>query len=185
MQQGSIFQDARQVKTKGSKTFTTWFCAVGGDALQIVTDWCEHLRTNMLWGADGPLFPKTLVRLGDQGGFQAVGLDREHWSDTGPIRTIYKQAFEADDLPYFNPHCFRHALARLGEQICPTLEAFKAWSRNTGHEQMLTTLTSYGHVPAAKQAMLIRDLGKNKETNEDERPTAMIAETVRQYHAGG
>lgn len=31
LKQGSIFQDARDVRTKGSKTFTTWFCPVGGD----------------------------------------------------------------------------------------------------------------------------------------------------------
>jgi len=184
LEQGSIFQDAREVKTKASKTFTTWFCPVGGDALQIVTDWCEHLRTGLLWGDDDPLFPKTLVGLGEQGGFQAVGLAREHWSGTGPIRTIYKEAFTAAGLPYFNPHCFRHALVRLGEQICPTIESFKAWSQNIGHERVQTTLMTYGTVPATRQAELIRDLGKPKTANEDEGLAAMLAETVRQYQEG-
>lgn len=44
---------AREVKTKASKTFTTTFCPVGGDALEIVIDWCNHLRTALLWGEDG------------------------------------------------------------------------------------------------------------------------------------
>ena len=48
--QGCVHQDAREVRTKGSKTFTTWFCPVGGDALQIAQDWCEHLRSGLLWG---------------------------------------------------------------------------------------------------------------------------------------
>lgn len=160
LEQGSIFQDARDVRTKGSKTFTTWFCPVGGDALQIVTGWCEHLRIGLLWGEDDPLFPKTYVGLGDQGDFQAVGLMREHWSGTGPIRTIYRRAFEAAGLRYYNPHCFRDALTQLGERVCTTPEEFKAWSQNVGHEHVLTTFMSYGKVPAARQAELIRGFGQ-------------------------
>ncbi|WP_095012919.1 tyrosine-type recombinase/integrase [Tsuneonella mangrovi] len=160
LEQGCIHQDARDVRTKASKTFTTWFYPVGGDALQIVTDWCEHLHTRLHWGKDDPLFPKTLVGLGEQRGFQAIGLAREHWSGTGPIRAIYRDAFAAAGLPYFNPHCFRDALVQLGERLCTTPEQFKAWSQNIGHERVLTTLTSYGKVPAARQAELISGLGQ-------------------------
>ncbi|MCK0097823.1 site-specific integrase [Qipengyuania sp. S6317L1] len=185
MEQGCVHQDARDVSTKASKTFTTWFCPVGGDAVQIVTDWCEHLRNGLLWGEDDPLFPKTLVGLGEQGGFQAIGLARDHWSDTGPIRSIYREAFEEAGLPYFNPHCFRDALVQLGERICTTPEQFKAWSQNIGHERVLTTFTSYGKVPAARQAHLIRKLGTPAPANEDERLASMIAEAMRKYQSGG
>lgn len=184
LQQGCIYQDAREVKTKGSKTFNTWFFPIGGDALPIVTDWCEYLREDLLWGEDDPLFPKTQIGLGEQGGFTAMGLAREHWSGTGPIRDIYKQAFAAAGLPYHNPHCFRHALARLGERICTTPEHFKAWSQNLGHERVLTTFTSYGSVPAARQADLIRGLGKPEAENDSERLAAMVADTVRKFQAG-
>lgn len=180
LQQGNIFQDAREVRTKGSKTFSTWFCPVGGDALQIVTDWCEHLRTGLLWGDDDPLFPKTQMGLGEQGGFQAIGLSREHWTGTGPIRTIYKQAFTAAGLPYFNPHCFRDVLVQLGERICTTPEQFKAWSQNIGHERVLTTLTSYGKVPTARQAELIRGLGQGQAPADAARLGAMLADFMRQ-----
>lgn len=185
LEQACIYQDAREVRTKNSKTFTTWFCPVGGDALQIVTDWCEHLRKDLLWSEDDPLFPKTQIGLGEQGGFAAMGLARDHWNSTGPIRAIYEEAFAAADLPYYNPHCFRHALARLGEQICPTIEAFKAWSQNIGHERMLTTLTNYGTVPADKQAELIRGLGEKRADNDAAQLAALLAETVRKYQAGG
>ena len=184
LEEGSVFQDAREVRTKNSKTFTTWFCPVGGDALQIVTEWCGHLRTGLLWGEDDPLFPKTAIGLGEQGGFQAIGLAREHWSGTGSIRAIYKEAFTAAGLPYFNPHCFRHSLARLGSRICPTIESYKAWSQNIGHDNVQTTLITYGTVPAAKQAELIRELGKPKTANENEQLAAMISETVRRYQEG-
>lgn len=185
LEQGCVHQDARDVRTKASKTFTTWFCPVGGEALQIVTDWCEHLRTRLHWGEDDPLFPKTHMGLGDTGGFQANGLMREHWSGTGQLRAIYRDAFAAASLPYFNPHCFRDALVQLGERICTTPEQFKAWSQNIGHERVLTTLTSYGKVPATRQAELIRGLGKAKAENENERLAAILAETMRKFHAGG
>jgi len=178
--QGCVHQDARDVKTKGSKTFTTWFCQVGGDALQIVADWCEHLRTRLLWGEDDPLFPCTRMGLGEQGGFQAIGLERKHWSGTGPIRAIYRQAFTAAGLPYFNPHCFRDVLVQLGERMCTTPEQFKAWSQNIGHERVLTTLTSYGKVPAARQAELIRRLGLETPDSYDDRIAAIVAATMRE-----
>lgn len=184
LEQGCIYQDAREVRTKGSKTFTTWFCPVGGDALQIVTDWCEYLRKDLLWSEDDPLFPKTHIGIGEQGGFAAIGLAREHWSGTGAIRTIYKDAFTAAGLPYFNPHCFRHALARLGGQICPTIEHYKAWSQNIGHENVQTTLMTYGTVPANKQAELIRGLGAKAEARQDDALLADIAQLVRKHQAG-
>lgn len=180
LKQGCVFQDARDVKTKSSKTFTTWFCPVGGDALKIAEDWCEHLRTALLWGEDDPLLPKTQMGLGEQGGFTATGLAREHWSGTGPIRAIYREAFTAAGLPYFNPHCFRDALTTLGMQICRNAEDLKAWSQNIGHERVLTTLTSYGKVSAARQAELIRGMGQEQMVDEEARIAAIVAATVRQ-----
>jgi hypothetical protein len=138
------------------------------------------LRTGLFWGEDDPLFPKTAIGLGEQGGFQAMGLAREHWSGTGPIRTIYREAFTAAGLPYYNPHCFRDVLARLGEQCCTTPEQFKAWSQNLGHERVLTTFTSYGQVPAARQAELIRTLERGKAISQEERIASIVLDKMRQ-----
>jgi integrase len=114
VEQGRLDQDARQVNTKFSKTFTTWFFPVGDDIHQIVVDWVNYLRTDKLWGLDDPLFPATKIVVGDTRHFQASGLDRKHWSSSGPIRAIFKDAFAAAGLPYFNPHSFRKTLALLG-----------------------------------------------------------------------
>jgi hypothetical protein len=37
-------------------------------------------------------------------------------------------------------------------------ESFKAWSQNLAHESCLTTFSSYGTIPAARQAEIIRRL---------------------------
>jgi integrase len=164
--QGRLDQDAREVNTKFSKTFPTWFFPVGGDALAIVTHWIGYLRTDLLWGDADALFPATRMAIGDSGGFVAAGLDRKHWSTAGPIRRIFRQAFTHAGLPNFCPHSFRNTLAQLGEQICNSPEEFKAWSQNLGHENVLTTYTSYGAVASRRQAILIRGLDGRSPTTE-------------------
>lgn len=158
IEKSSIFQDAREVKTKFSKTFTSYFFPLGDDIQKIVTDWVNYLQNERLWGEDDPLFPKTAISPGKDHLFEAAGLLRQHWSTATPIREIFRKSFTLAGLPYFNPHSFRKTLARLGEQRCQTPEDFKAWSQNLGHEQVLTTLTSYGEVEVERQGMLIRSL---------------------------
>ena len=45
----------------------------------------------------------------------------------------------------------------------------KAWSQNLGHEQVLTTLTSYGHVEDHRQGEIIQDLSRPRATDGSER----------------
>jgi integrase len=89
-----------------------------------------------------------------------AGLERAGWRTSAPIRAIFRKAFEAASLPYFNPHSFRHALTRHGQTICVTLEDHKAFSQNFGHSSIKTTEMHYGEIPAERQGRLIRGLGK-------------------------
>lgn len=178
---GTVFQDAREVKTKFSKTFTTVFFPVGDDIRQIVTKWVSYLRETLLWGEDDPLFPATAVAIGAACQFEAVGLARKHWSNAGPIRGIFKQAFAAAGLPYFNPHSFRNTLVRLGQTLCKNPEQFKAWSQNLGHEGVLTTLISYGSVDERRQREIIASL---RDRQHEERGNAdLSAEALAQMLA--
>lgn len=90
---GKIDQDARDVNTKFSKSFITWFFPVGDDIRQIVVEWVNYLRQEKLWGLDDPLFPSTRVALGDSRHFEVIGLDRKRWNTAAPIRSIFKNAF--------------------------------------------------------------------------------------------
>ncbi|MCB1471876.1 MAG: site-specific integrase [Rhodobiaceae bacterium] len=164
--EGLFHQDARDVKTKRSKTFTTWFFPVGDDIRQIVADWVKHLADDLHFGPDDPLFPKT--RLGHDANrrFTPIGLERDCWSTGNPIREIIAGAFRKAELPPpTGQHVFRDTLTRLGEKLCATPEAFKAWSQNMGHDQVLTTFTSYGQVSPERQAEIIRSVG-----NQDNAP---------------
>ena len=157
---GCVNQDAREVETKFSKTFTTYFFPVG-----------EGLRTDRVrvgrvsagretWGNDDPLFPATKICLGTGRQFEAAGLARKHWSNASPIRAIFREAFVRAGLPYFNPHSFRNTLVQLGQDICRTPEQFKAWSQNLGHEKVLTTFLSYGEVACQRQGEIMNALAE-------------------------
>ena len=155
----TVDQDAREVHTKFSKSFVSFFFPVEGNSKRFVEEWISFLTTKKGWGPDDPLFPATKVGLGPTRQFEVLGLERAHWGSATPIRKIFKEAFAAAGMPYFNPHSFRKTLATLAQDLCTTPEALKAWSQNLGHEGVLTTLYSYGSVAAGRQAQLMRELG--------------------------
>jgi integrase/recombinase XerD len=162
LQNGAVVQDAREVQTKFSKTFTTYFFPVEPkDRLRrIVEDWVEYLVSVKLWNSDDPLFAATRVTMGPGRQFRAEGLEPKHWRSAAPITAIFRRAFESAGLSYFNPHSFRRTLVLLGQQRCRTPEEFKAWSQNLGHERVLTTFASYGEIAPSRQAELIQSLAK-------------------------
>ncbi len=180
----SVYQDAREVNTKFSKTFNTFFFPVGDEIREIVAQWVSYLREDKLWGNDDPLFPATRVALGAARQFEVSGLERDRWKSAAPIRAILRKAFINAGLPYFNPHSFRNTLVKLGQDVCKTPEEFKAWSQNLGHEKVLTTFVSYGEVACPRQGEIIRALAtpqQGGQTNADE-----IAEAVfRKLRASG
>jgi site-specific recombinase XerC len=159
-----IEQDAREVRTKRAKTFTTWFFPVGEDIRKIVVDWVSYLREQKGFGPEDPLFPKTKVGTGGDVEFRAIGLDKEHWANANPVRTIFRKACLLAGLPYFNPHSLRNTLVQLAYDLKLDPESFKAWSQNLGHDDCLTTFSSYGQVPAARQAEIIRGLADSGQT---------------------
>lgn len=153
-----IDQDAREVETKGAKSYPTFFFPVGSDVVSIFTDYVAHLRS-LGFGNDDPLFPSTRQTVGSDHQFSSSGLSREHWQTTDPVRSIFRKAFASAGLPYFNPHSVRRTLVLLGQQRCSTPEMLKAWSQNLGHNEVLTTLTSYGGVSSTRQAQILHQIG--------------------------
>ncbi len=158
----TLFQDAREVRTKGRKTFTSIFFPVGPESREIVADYVAILRGELGFSDEDPLFPSTQMGRGDDRGFVAQGLSRSFWSGAGPIRRIFRDAFEAAGLPYAKPHSFRDTLVRLGQRICRTPEEWKVWSQNLGHESEATTFVGYGQVPAHRHAEIMRGFNEGR-----------------------
>ena len=131
---------------------------MGADIQKIVAEWVTVLRTEKGFGPEDPIFPKTRVGNGPDTQFQVDGLERAPWANANPVRAIFKEAFAVAGLPYFNPHSFRNSLVQLAYELKLTAEQFKAWSQNLGHDDCLTTFSSYGTLPAHRQAEIIRGL---------------------------
>jgi integrase len=93
LEHGVVQFDGRHVDTKFGKSFTTAFFPIGGSAERIVRDWVRELREDHLFSATDPLFPKTLVGVGQDRRFAALGIDRAPWSSSSSAARIFKEAF--------------------------------------------------------------------------------------------
>lgn len=156
-----VNQDPSQgVRTKFGKTINSTFFPVGPDIEAIVTNWIGFLRSERLWGPDDPLFPPSKSERTQIGFFENVGLGRTHWKSAAAIRAVFRKAFEGAGLPYSNPHVLRDTLTMFGEQLCVGPEEFKAWSQNLGHDNVLTTFTSYGNLTQHRQDEILEKMAK-------------------------
>ena len=174
----TVYQDAREVETKFSKSFTTNFFPVGEEVLCIVADWIKYRTDECLAGNDDPLFPGTKMTHGDNNNFQASGLSNEHWKSAAPIRRIFSAAFKLAGLQDFKPHSFRNTLVTLGQKMCVSPEDFKAWSQNLGHESVLTTLYNYGYVEESRKSEIFKQLKHPRSSKEEQ--LEMITRAVAQ-----
>jgi integrase len=179
-----VMQDPREVKTKRSKRIDTYFFPLGEDLEDIVIDWIRYLREQKLYGNDDPVFPRTCVRRGSEGSFAVEGLEPVHWENTEPIRRIFRNAFALAGLPYYRPHSFRDTLAQFAESHAPSIEHYKAWSQNLGHERMSTTLTSYGNMSPHRQGELVRSMAGVEEGRDDAQNRALFEQFMRMVKGG-
>ncbi|WP_171172177.1 site-specific integrase [Ruegeria sp. HKCCA0370] len=147
--------DGRSVDTKFGKSFTTSFFPFGDDVERILRDWIAELRQDHLFSDTDPLFPKTRVAVGPSRRFEAVGIAREPWAGPSSAARIFKQAFVNAGLPPFSPHRVRDTIAELAKLHCRTPEDYKAWSQNMGHDDVMTTFSSYGSVSPGRQVELM------------------------------
>lgn len=159
MNDGCLIQDAREVKTKGSKTFNSWFFPVEAVYLEALKDWVTYLRKELLFGPGDALFPKPRV-VAALGGFKTLGFLREPYSGATHVRQVVAQAFTSVGLPKFIPHSFRKTNVALAMEIELNPEEFKAWSQNLGHESVVTTMSSYCPVSSSRQRELIKKVKK-------------------------
>jgi len=171
-----VLQDPREVRTKRSKRIDTFIFPVGPDLEEIVIGWIRYLREDLLFGNDDPVFPRTRVVQDEDHCFAVSGIEPVFWSNTQPIREIFRQAFARVGLSYFNPHSFRDTLVQIGERRSPTIEHFKAWSQNLGHEHVQTTLTSYGTIGPHRQGELVRSVQIDAQAGNPRSSEQLLAE---------
>lgn len=163
---GCVQFDGRHVDTKFGKSFSTGFYPFGTFAEQILTDWVAELIQDHLFSATDPLFPKTKIGVGASRRFEVLGISRTPWKSASSAAKIFKQAFADAGLPPFPPHRVRDTMSDLANEHCRTPEDYKAWSQNMGHDDVLTTFSSYGTVPPGRQMELMSRF-RSRESKDD------------------
>jgi integrase/recombinase XerD len=156
-----VWQDPKHVRTKFRKGILTAFVSAPIQSAEaIFLDWYVYARDVLVFGANDPLFPQTLVVANPKTlAFEARGLSRDPWANAAAVRDVLKQAFARVGLPYFNPHLFRNTIVQWAEKNCTPYE-FKAISQNLGHEHAMTTYNSYGKLSESDQIAAIANLGQ-------------------------
>ncbi len=171
-----VYQDPKMgVRTKGGKHITTWLLKLDAALVDAVVDWAAYLIQERRFGPTDPLFPRTaVVQAAESLSFAASGVEPVFWSGGSSIREILKTRADQAGLPYFQPHSFRHAACRTALQMARSPEELKALSQNFGHEQVTTTLRSYGTLDQGRVADLIDRLNL---AGEGPRPTGKLSDS--------
>lgn len=162
--EGLVFQDGRDVKTKNSKTFTTWFFPVDNAYRECFDDWVNYLQVDKMFGKEDALFPKP-KRVFLNGWFSFNTLSRENYANSSKINAVVRNAFAMVQLPEYTAHSFRKTLGHYMSDLQLTIEEQKAWSQNLGHDNFSTTISAYLPVSSRRQGVLIKSLNFNQFTN--------------------
>ncbi len=134
------------VKTKNSKRILTTFFPIGwDDPRQYFIEWYKYLESKN-FKPDDPIFPSTMNNFTVQKyEYSKKFVDNKFWVGTGGARKIFDKRCRMVDLPYFNPHSFRHLIVNILSEARLTEEEKKAISLNLGHANIGTTFGSYGY----------------------------------------
>ena len=116
--------------------------------------------------------------------YRAVSIDRTPWANANRVRQVFREACARAGLRYYNPHSIRKTLVQLAYDLGLGAEAFKAWSQNLGHENCLTTFSSYGTISPTRQAEIIRNLGRRPTERTTAAPPPEVVQWLARFTRG-
>jgi site-specific recombinase XerD len=167
-----ISQDPKKgVRTKFKKTFKSYLFPFNEDMLIHILDWVIYLRKNKLFGNSDPLFPRSKTEIAENSKvFISNSVEPYYWQEAGSIRKIFKQRFNETGIEYFSPHTFRHLAVNLALSKCKNGHEVKAVSQNFGHENVGTTMITYGSLNNNQLSETIKgiDFFNSEESTKDE-----------------
>ena len=147
------------VKTKFSKHIKSVLFKFDDDMLCYFLGWIRYLKTEKLFGNSDPIFPKNLVQNAeDAKSFFSNSVEPKFWQSVTSMREIFKQRFEFAGVEYFPPHAFRHLAVITAVAKCKNGHEIKAVSQNFGHEDVGTTMTTYGTLTNTQMNGLISNM---------------------------
>lgn len=164
-----VSQDPKKgVKTKFSKTINSVLFKFDNDLLNYVLEWVRYLKEEKHFIDTNPLFPRNKVE-NAQGAniFVSNYVESEFWQSVTSMRDIFKQRFTDAGIEYFSPHCLRHSAVNTAISKCRNGHEIKAVSQNFGHEDVGTTMTTYGKISDTQVNNLISGMDFSNSNNND------------------
>lgn len=162
LKRNAIFQDAKEVRTKFSKSILTFLLPIDPVVLDMAIGWVNELKDLGL-PDNAPLFPPAAIL----GALETDVISSEGlrcWSNSTPVRRIIKAAFETAGLEYCTPHQFRKAISLHFMQLGLTVEQLWCLGINLGHTNPATTLVHYCRPADERREEVIRMLGVNQDS---------------------
>lgn len=155
-----IYHTPKKIKgIKGKKTYQSYLFPFDAKMIKYILEWCDYLVKTKLYPLTAPLFPRNKVEQAENSkSFICNTFEPEFWKTTTPMTEIFKKRFEEADMEYYSPHCFRHTANRIVKTACRSTEEFQAISQNFGHQNMGTTFSNYGKLPAYQVKDIIQSL---------------------------
>lgn len=148
------------VKTKNSKKILSTFLPIDwDDGEKIFLDWFSYLVNMKKFTAQKPMFPANK-------NFSLRHISDQFWQSSNPARKIIQERCKEADVPYYNPHSFRHAAVAIVSEKGLTESDKRAISLVLGHENIGTTFGahSYGSLTPQEAVKRVHEM-KNKKTD--------------------
>jgi integrase/recombinase XerD len=151
----AFVQNPNLVDTKFAKHITAFFIGNVRDLYDNVFRFVEFLKGQGFTDKD-PLFPKLTSSFTNEG-LQFLSLEKEFIRSSSAIRAIFRQAFDNNDLPYYKPHSFRHAMTRKMMRSDRSPLLISNLTQNLGHERNQGVIIScYGTSPEHERAGILK-----------------------------
>ena len=151
----AFVQNPNLVDTKFAKHITAFFIGNIQDLYSNVLDFVEFLKLQGFTDTC-PLFPKIIPSFTKEG-LQCLVLEKDFIKSQSTIRTIFKQAFNNNNLPYHKPHSFRHAITRKMMRSDRSPLLISNLAQNLGHEKDQGVIIScYGTSPEHDRAGILK-----------------------------
>jgi integrase/recombinase XerD len=137
-------QHPRLVDTKYKRHITSFFIGQSQDIIDNVLNWWNLLKEKG-FKSDDYLFPRIDSSF-DSKGQPICELSNKIMGSSSWIgRSIFKKAFQNNDVEFYRVHSFRHSIERAMEKEPYATQLLIALAENDGHKnQMATLISSYG-----------------------------------------
>lgn len=173
------------VETKFSKTIPSYLFRFDETMIKYFLDWYEYLRTEKVFGNTDPIFPRNKIENAENSlSFISKDVEPKFWQSATSIRDIFKQRLEHAGVKYFSPHTFRHLAILTALAKCKNGQEIKAISQNFGHENVSTTLTTYGTLNQTQMYDTITGMCFSESSSDSDALAQQIQELLKKNQSG-